>query len=194
MKLIVDVRTREEYYRSHIKGALNIPVFDLEFSLEFLKDKDVLVYCHSGNRAGLAVEYLMENGVKAEAIPADELDGYEWEEREIVCALNYLSVKPGLEEEFEEKAEELCRITVRMNGFLGSKVFKASTISYGGTGLQGEYEDIEIKPQKYIMLTYWTSKATHENFHKEPVILDGFLALMKYLSIMPYEEYVEIMR
>ena len=194
MKLIVDVRTREEYYRSHIKGALNIPVFDLEFSLEFLKDKDVLVYCHSGNRADLAVEYLMENGVKAEAIPADELDRYEWEEREIVCALNYLSVKPGLEEEFEEKAEELCRITVRMNGFLGSKVFKASTISYGGTGLQGEYEDIEIKPQKYIMLTYWTSKTAHENFHKEPVILDGFLALMKYLSIMPYEEYVEIMR
>ena len=194
MKLIVDVRTREEYYRSHIKGALNIPVFDIEFSLEFLKDKDVLVYCHSGNRAGLAVEYLTENGVKAEAIPADELDVYEWEEREIVCALNYLSVKPGLEEEFEEKAEELCRITVRMKGFLGSKVFKASTISYGGTGLQGEYEDIEIKPPKYIMLTYWTSKAAHENFHKEPVILDGFLALMKYLSVMPYEEYVEIMR
>jgi len=50
-------------------------------------------------------------------------------------------VKPGLEKEFEEKAKELCRVTVGMKGFLGSKIFKVSTISYGGSGLQGAYEE-----------------------------------------------------
>lgn len=194
MKLIVDVRTREEYCRRHVKGALNIPVFDLEFYVDFLKDKEIVVYCHSGRRAGMAVEYLREKDIKASMIPALELDEYEMEGKPMVCAVNYLSVKPGLEEEFEMKAEELCGITVRMRGFLGSKVFRATTISYGGTGLRGEYEDIHVRPTKYIMLTYWTSKEAHEKFHREPVIMDGFMGLMKYLSIMPFEEYGEIMR
>jgi hypothetical protein len=69
-----------------------------------------------------------------------------------------------------------------------------STISYGGSGLQGTYEDINVEPTKYVMLTYWTSKKAHEQFHKEPVILKGFMGLLKYLAIMPYEEYGEIMR
>ena len=42
MSLIVDVRSREEYYKSHVKGALNIPLFDLEFCIDFLRDKDVV--------------------------------------------------------------------------------------------------------------------------------------------------------
>jgi hypothetical protein len=44
------------------------------------------------------------------------------------------------------------------------------------------------------MLTFWASKKAHEEFHKEPDILEGFMSLMKYLSIMPYEEYGEIIR
>jgi rhodanese-related sulfurtransferase len=36
MSLIVDVRTREEYVMDHVKGALNIPLFDLEYYLDFL--------------------------------------------------------------------------------------------------------------------------------------------------------------
>ena len=39
MELIVDVRTREEYVKNHIKGALNLPIYDLEFYSGFLKDK-----------------------------------------------------------------------------------------------------------------------------------------------------------
>lgn len=109
-------------------------------------------------------------------------------------AINYLSVKPGLEKEFEEKVKELCRVTYGKKGFLGSKIFRVSTISYGGSGLQGTYKDIDVKPTKYVMLTYWTSKKAHEEFHKEPDIVEGFMALMKYLSIMPYEEYGEIIR
>ncbi len=194
MNLIVDVRSREEYFKSHIKGSLNIPLFDLEYYLDFLKDKDVLFYCDTGRRARMAVEYVVEKKIKAAVIPQEEVDKYKKEGKPIICALNYLSVKPGLEKEFEDKTKELCRVTVGMKGFLGSKIFRISTISYGGSGLQGTYENIAVEPTKYVMLTYWKSKQTHEEFHKEPVILEGFMGLMKYLSIMPYEEYGEIMR
>ena len=194
MSLIVDVRSREEYYKNHIKGSLNISVSDLEFYIDFLKDKDILLYCDTGRRAKIAVEYLAKRAVKAAIIPQEELDKYKKEGKPILCAINYLSVKPGIEKEFEEKTKELCRMTYGKKGFLGSKIFRVSTISYGGSGLQGQYEDIDVKPTKYVMLTFWASKKTHEEFHKEPDILEGFMGLMKYLSIMPYEEYGEIIR
>lgn len=194
MSLIVDVRTREEYVRDHVKGALNIPLFDLEYYLDFLRGKEVSLYCSSGRRSRIAAQYLKEKGIDVSVISREELVEYEREGKDIICALNYLSVKPGVEGEFEEMVEELCRITVEMPGFLGSKIFRASTVSYGGTGLRGEYEDIEIKPTKYIMLTYWTSKEAHEEFHKRQVILDGFMEMMKYVSVMPFEEYGEILR
>ena len=184
MSLIVDVRTREEYVMDHVKGALNIPLFDLEYYLDFLGGKGVSLYCSSGRRSG----------IDASVIPLEELAEYEREGKDMICALNYLSVKPGVEEEFEEMVEGLCRITVEMPGFLGSKIFSASTVSYGGTGLRGEYQDIEIKPTKYIMLTYWTSKEAHEGFHEKQVIQDGFMEMMKYISVMPFEEYGEIIR
>ncbi len=194
MNLIVDVRSREEYYRNHIKGSLNIPVSDLEYYIDFLKDKDILLYCDTNRRAKIAVEYLAKRAVKAAIIPQEELDKYKKEGKPILCAINYLSVKPGIEKEFEEKTKELCRMTYGKKGFLGSKVFRVSTISYGGSGLQGQYENIDVKPAKYVMLTFWASKKAHEEFHKQPDILEGFMGLMKYLSIMPFEEYGEIIR
>ena len=194
MKLIVDARSREEYYKNHVKGSLNIPLFDLEYYIDFLKGKEVTIYCDTGRRARMAVEYLSDQGIKAALVPQEDLDKYEKEGKPLLCAINYLSVKPGLEKEFEEKSKELCRVTYGKKGFLGSKIFRVSTISYGGSGLQGTYKDIDVKPTKYVMLTYWTSKKAHEEFHKEPDIVEGFMALMKYLSIMPYEEYGEIIR
>ena len=194
VKLIVDARSREEYYKNHVKGSLNIPLFDLEYYVDFLKGKEVIVYCDTGRRARMAVEYLSDRGIKAALVPQEDLDKYEKEGKPLLCAINYLSVKPGLEKEFEEKVKELCRVTYGKKGFLGSKIFRVSTISYGGSGLQGTYKDIDVKPTKYVMLTYWTSKKAHEDFHKEPDIVEGFMGLMKYISIMPYEEYGEIIR
>jgi len=194
MNLIVDVRSREEYYKNHVKGSINIPLFDLEYYVDLLKDKEVLLYCDTGRRAGIALEYLSNKGIEAAIVPQEDLDKYGKEGKPILCAINYLSVKPGLEEEFEEKVKELCRATYGKKGFLGSKIFRVSTVSYGGSGLQGAYKDIDVRPTRYVMLTYWTNKRAHEEFHKEPDILEGFMSLMKYLSIMPYEEYGEIIR
>ena len=194
MKLVVDVRGREEYVQQHIKGSINIPLFDLEYYVDFLRDKTVFVYCNTGHRSKMAADFLGGKGIRAEVIPPPEVEGYEKEGRTMVCAINYLAVKPGLEEEFEQKTRELCQVTYGMKGFLGSNVFRVSTISYGGSGLQGEYTDMKVKPTEYVMLTYWESKEVHEEFHKQPVIMEGFMGLMKYLAVMPREVYGEVIR
>ena len=164
MKLVVDVRGREEYVQQHIKGSINIPLFDLEYYVYFLRDKTVFLYCNTGHRSKMAADYLSGKGIRAEVIPPPEVEGYEKEGRRMVCAINYLAVKPGLEEEFEQKTRELCRMTYGMKGFLGSNVFRVSTISYGGSGLQGEYTDMNVKPTEYVMLTIGRTRRFTRNF------------------------------
>ncbi len=193
MDLIIDVKTREEYYLNHIKGSLNIPVWDLEFYVDFLKDKNVKVYCGPrGKRSKMAVKFLKNKGINVEEIPKSELKNYEMTGKPMVCAINYLSVKPGHEKEFEEKVENLCTKTMDKKGFIGTKVFRATNISFGGAMLHGEYDEIEIKPAKYIMLTYWSSRKDHEEFHNLPEIMEGFKEIMPHVSILPYEEFGEI--
>lgn len=191
----MNVATREEFYLNHIKGSLNIPVWDLEFHLDFLEDKRVKVYCGpKGKRAEMTVKFLQENGIEASKIPPSELDDYEMVSKPMICAINYLSVKPGHEEEFEEKVEDLCTKTMDKDGFIGTKVLRATDISYGGAMLQGEYEHkgIEIKPTKYVMLTYWSSREAREKFHDLPEIMEGFQEIIEHISITPYEEFAEI--
>lgn len=64
-KIIIDVRTREEYAKDHIKGAINIPLHDLESNHESLKNKKVYVYCNSGARAKKAKELLVNKQINA---------------------------------------------------------------------------------------------------------------------------------
>lgn len=58
--LILDVRTDDEFVTGHIPNAVNIPVDELEYRLNELKDKDekILVYCKSGRRSVFACEIL----------------------------------------------------------------------------------------------------------------------------------------
>ncbi len=194
MDLIIDVKTREEYYLNHIKGALNIPVWDLEFYLDFLEDKQVKVYCGPRRkRTEMALEYLKGKGIDVSEVPVDSFGDYQWVGKPMVSALNYLSVKPGHEGKTEEMMENLCQFTMDKRGFIGTKVVKATNVAFGGSMLHGEYEEIELKPTKYIMITYWDSKESHEEFHKLDEIQQGFMDMMPHLSIMPFEEYADIM-
>ncbi len=59
--IVVDVRTPEEYDHQHIKGALNINVFDPEFDQQISKldqSKPILVHCAAGGRSRTAVEQM----------------------------------------------------------------------------------------------------------------------------------------
>lgn len=65
--LILDVRTPVEYQQGHIKDSVLIPVqtLDKEYTkiLEH-KEKNILVYCRSGNRSVTASNILIKQGFK----------------------------------------------------------------------------------------------------------------------------------
>ena len=71
--LIVDVRTPKEYAQSHLEGAVNIPLKDLETRLSTLdRSKTIVVYCRSGFRASLAKSTLEEHGFKVINVATQE--------------------------------------------------------------------------------------------------------------------------
>ncbi|MEY4311046.1 MAG: hypothetical protein RLZ71_972 [Actinomycetota bacterium] len=64
---IIDVRTATEFASGHLEGAVNMDVQSSEFASEIatLDPSGVyLVYCHSGRRAGLAIDQMKAAGFK----------------------------------------------------------------------------------------------------------------------------------
>lgn len=64
---IIDVRTPKEYKNGHIKNSTLINFFDDDFKEQLSKlseDKEILVYCRSGNRSGKASKILENLGYK----------------------------------------------------------------------------------------------------------------------------------
>jgi len=63
--LLIDVRTPQEYAGGHIKGAVNIPYDQLEARSDELpeeKNREIVVYCRSGQRSAIAVRTLRRLG------------------------------------------------------------------------------------------------------------------------------------
>lgn len=61
--LLVDVRTASEFAGGTVKGAINIPLSDIQQQAEKLdKSKLIVVFCQSGNRSGQALNYLQQQG------------------------------------------------------------------------------------------------------------------------------------
>ncbi len=62
---LLDVRTVKEYEEKHLKNAINIPVQELDSTLnrlEKMKSKPIIVYCRSGSRSIKASRILEKNG------------------------------------------------------------------------------------------------------------------------------------
>lgn len=62
---IIDVRTPEEFSEEHVLGAINIPLDQLGGRIAELKDmqKPIVAYCRTGNRSGMAVEMIKQQGI-----------------------------------------------------------------------------------------------------------------------------------
>lgn len=64
-RVVLDVRTPDEYAAGHLAGAKEIDFYAASFKAELGKlDKATpyLVYCHSGNRSGQASELMKQLG------------------------------------------------------------------------------------------------------------------------------------
>jgi rhodanese-related sulfurtransferase len=63
--LVLDVRTPGEFQQGHLQGAVLIPVQELQKRLSELaayKEREILVYCATGNRSTVASKVLIDNG------------------------------------------------------------------------------------------------------------------------------------
>lgn len=59
----VDVRTTAEFAQGSVKGAINIPLDQIENQLaKFKGKKNIVVFCRSGNRSSQAKVILEQNG------------------------------------------------------------------------------------------------------------------------------------
>lgn len=60
--MIIDVRTEEEYDSAHVVGAINIPYDEIEGNINLDINKNIFVYCKSGNRSKIAFNELTRLG------------------------------------------------------------------------------------------------------------------------------------
>lgn len=64
--ILIDVRTDDEWQRSRIPGATHISLGELpRHAGELDHDAELLIYCRSGNRSGMAAEALSSAGFNA---------------------------------------------------------------------------------------------------------------------------------
>jgi rhodanese-related sulfurtransferase len=65
--VILDVRTPNEYTRGHLPNSVLIPVQELQNRYKELgsdKDREILIYCATGNRSTVASKILIDKGFK----------------------------------------------------------------------------------------------------------------------------------
>lgn len=61
--VLVDVREPDEWAEGHVAGATHIPLGELPSRLaEVPRDREVLLFCRSGNRSGAATSLLRKQG------------------------------------------------------------------------------------------------------------------------------------
>jgi len=61
--ILIDVRGPDEFAKSSLAGATNLPLDTIQDHVETLKDKHLLIYCASGARSQMAKQKLIDCGL-----------------------------------------------------------------------------------------------------------------------------------
>ncbi|WP_102344957.1 rhodanese-like domain-containing protein [Bacillus sp. Marseille-P3661] len=76
---IIDVREHDEVAQGKIPGAFHIPLGEIESRLhEIDKDTEHIMVCRSGNRSGIAAQFLKDKGYKVKNMIGGMLN---WKDR-----------------------------------------------------------------------------------------------------------------
>ena len=59
--VVIDVRENNEFLGGHIEGAVNIPLGTIN-TVDYEKDKPIIVYCVTGMRSKKAIDQLIDMG------------------------------------------------------------------------------------------------------------------------------------
>lgn len=74
---LLDVRSRAEWLKGHLPGAISIPLLDLDSKARFIDlSRPSLVYCHEGYRATTAASILLRENAGNIGILIDGIEGW----------------------------------------------------------------------------------------------------------------------
>jgi rhodanese-related sulfurtransferase len=74
---VIDVRSRAEWLKGHLPGAISAPLLDFESNAQVIdRSKPSLVYCHAGFRATTAVSILLRESSNDIEIMIDGFEGW----------------------------------------------------------------------------------------------------------------------
>ena len=74
---ILDIRSNEDFVKGHIAGAQNIPFKEIGRNLAKLpKDKEIIVYCYTGQTGGQTTSLLNLAGFKARSLNGGMNNGW----------------------------------------------------------------------------------------------------------------------
>ncbi|MGN6569037.1 MAG: rhodanese-like domain-containing protein [Flavipsychrobacter sp.] len=67
-KTVIDVRTPEEFMGGNVAGSINIPLNELPYRIEEVKQiaQPIVLCCASGNRSRQATMFLQSHGIQCE--------------------------------------------------------------------------------------------------------------------------------
>lgn len=65
---IIDLRDREEFAHSHVKGALNIPYSEIDENTQFPQGKILVLYCDRGGASLLLARQLARQGYRTKSV------------------------------------------------------------------------------------------------------------------------------
>ncbi len=66
--LIIDLRSQDEYEKSHVQGAISVPYDTLEEHGEFPRDKTLVFYCDRGGASLSAAKQYMKMGYRVRSV------------------------------------------------------------------------------------------------------------------------------
>ena len=74
---LVDVRSRAEWLKGHLPGAISVPLLELDSRMQTIDmSKPSLVYCHEGYRATTAASILLRESSSNIGILIDGVEGW----------------------------------------------------------------------------------------------------------------------
>jgi rhodanese-related sulfurtransferase len=74
---LIDVRSRAEWLKGHLPGAVSMPLLDLDPTKRMIdSSKPSLVYCHEGFRATTAASILLRDNDCEISILVDGIEGW----------------------------------------------------------------------------------------------------------------------
>lgn len=66
--VIIDLRDREAYLHSHVRGAENYPYTEIEGGIEFPRNKTLVFYCDRGGASMMAAKQFARLGYQTRSV------------------------------------------------------------------------------------------------------------------------------